>query len=428
MRAQTTEKLPIFTAALATAVLASSLALPATASAETAGDVSPVAIAPLTSAAASPPNGYFSDPFPIVFPRGPDSLPVQIFSGTTPTLLACLDKVPTTCLEGGHIVLDPGVIAERADRAGTKLNAQAPENLNIGFDADGRLQMAATYSVTGGVPAATWHVIVHAHPDNALLPLRWTADALLVGSLSRPGGADYDGKYIVDDGRLYLVHSAVVSSSPARFGLVAQLMIDARRPAATPPVLLLAPASGNGFVSEDFLEGQKPNGFKLLETGNITKIGGKYAIAYSTGTYDEADYKAGIAWSDTFLPKPGQTYRKVLQPDPGHVWGTAGGMEVRYLLQSEKPAWPNDVAAVVLAPGVPSILQAPDGAWRLVVAGYSPSNAPTETLPGGRVAFIGAYRRPYAVPLQVAVPPDATVAGATDAELAHWVTPVATGG
>ena len=161
---------------------------------------------------------------------------------------------------------------------------------------------------------------------------------------------------------------------------------------------------------------------KLVETGNIAKIGGKYALAYSTGAYNEPTYKAGIAWSDSFLPRTGQTYRKVLRPDPENVWGSAGGLEVLYLLQSEKPNWPNDVSASVLAPGVPSLNQMPDGSWRLVVAGYATSDAPSK---GANGPYNAAYRRPYVVPLDVAVPPDATVAGATDAELAKWLVPIA---
>ncbi len=109
---------------------------------------------------------------------------------------------------------------------------------------------------------------------------------------------------------------------------------------------------------------------------------------------EENDYKTGVAWSDTFLPAPGATYRKILRPDPTGVWGKPG-LEVQYLLQSEKPAWPDDVANEVVAPGDhPSV-------------------------EGSTVRFIADHRRLFFTPLRVDIPP-----GATDAELATWLTPV----
>ena len=69
-------------------------------------------------------------------------------------------------------------------------------------------------------------------------------------------------------------------------------------------VILLAPnADSNPLMSEWYY----PNGrtgnlnFKLVETGNIRKINGKYVMAYSVGAFNRTTYKLALAWSDTFL-------------------------------------------------------------------------------------------------------------------------------
>ena len=280
--------------------------------------------------------------------------------------------------------------------------------------------MAATYFVKNpSVPhTGNWTVVVHAHPTNPLDPLSWVADTLLVGSFSQYAKANYDGKYFLDGDTLYLIYSRNLSENPVHDGIVAQRMISLTEPAATAPVTLLEPAPDAGFNSEFFFEDDPVSRFKLVETGNITRINGKYAMAYSTGDFQENDYKAGVAWSDTFLPAPGSTYRKILRPDPTAVWGKTGP-EVQYLLQSQEPAWPNYVAGEVVAPGVPSIVQASDGSWRLYYDGFAPDDHPF--VKGSAVNFIADNRRPFYTPLQVNIPSGATVAAATDAELASWI-------
>ena len=144
-------------------------------------------------------------------------------------------------------------------------------------------------------------------------------------------------------------------------------------------------------------------------------------MAYSTGDFQESNYKSGLAWSDTFLPTPGSTYRKITRRDPAAIWGKPNS-EVQYLLQSQKTAWPNDVAGKVVAPGVPSIVQAFDGSWRLYYNGYAPDDY---ALTNDRAtSFKPASRRPFFTPLHVNVPRGASVAAATDAELETWVTVV----
>ena len=343
------------------------------------------------------------------------------FSGTTKSILICPATIDANCIEPDTLSLQPGPLAGQAAAVGASLGTSI--NHNIYLDRNGQWQMAATYFVKNpNVPhTGNWTVIVHAHPTNPLSPLSWVADTLLVGSFGDYAKANYDGKYFRDGDTLYLVYSRNLLTNPVHDGIVAQRMTSPTTLAPAGPVTLLEPAPGAGFNSELFFLDKPKSHFKLVETGNITTIDGKYAMAYSTGDFQENDYKAGVAWSDTFLPAPGSTYRKVIRPDPSAVWGKPGP-EVQYLLQSEKPAWPNDVAGEVVAPGVPSIVQAFDGSWRLYYDGFAPGDHPF--VKGSTVDFVADNRRPFFTPLQVAIQPGATVAGASDAELATWLTPV----
>ena len=350
-------------------------------------------------------------------------LPFRLFSGTTHSILVCPASLSANCVTARKVTLKQGSLGQQAIAAGATLGTA--DNFNIFIDNQGDLHMVATYYVSNPDASSSrgpWTVVIHAHPIDPTNPLLWSADALLAGSFNRQAPANYDGKFFEENGTLYLVYSKNLSDTPQprRDGLVAQRMVSPTTPAADAPVLLLEPQSGVGYASERFDESQLSDGFKLVETGNISKIDGKYALAYSTGAFDENDYKAGVAWSDTSLPKVGTTYRKMLAPDPTHIWSSPGPVEVRYLLQSEKPFWPNDVATQVVAPGVPSILQASDGTWRLVFAGYAPSY--TSGVAAG-THYNPIYRRPYEVQLRVAVPKAEAVAGATAAQLVGWITP-----
>lgn len=240
--------------------------------------------------------------------------------------------------------------------------------------------MATTLHLSNGTD--TWNVIAHASATNTgnPVPTAWVADATLVGSLSQPAKANYDGKYFEDGGNLYLVYSDALELSPALHdGVVAQLMQSATQLANVPPVTLIEPddTSDNGGFNSEYFFFDMSAPFKLVETGNVTRINGKYAIAYSTGDFQEPDYKTGVAWSDTFLPVSGSTYQKILMEDTSGVWGQPDHLEVLYLLQAQLSSWPNDVASQVLAPGVPSIVQdSTSGAWYLFFAAYDPTDAP----------------------------------------------------
>ena len=148
-------------------------------------------------------------------------------------------------------------------------------------------------------------------------------------------------------------------------------------------------------------------------------IGGKHALVYSTGSYLTPGYKAAVAWSDTLLPLPGGRYRKVLEPDPTHIWRSAAGRDVRYLVQSARPRWPNFTGESVVAPGVAAVTRGEQGGLWLIFNGFAPSDMPHR--PGGQVD--GTHRRPFAVQLIAKVPAAPPVAGGCDDELATWLTP-----
>ena len=382
---------------------------------------SPIDIEPLTTPAAQPPSGYFVDPYPVHLASFVGTNGLQFFSGTTRGILACPAMIEANCQNVSPITVATGALAQQAEAEGSKLTTF--DNSNIYQNETGTLHMAVTYYVTNPKFPNTgnWTVIVHAHPVNPQLPVNWVADTLLVGSFSEPAKANNDGKYFVDNGTTYLVYSKNLSGPPATHdGIVAQRMTSFTQTDGSEPTVLLQPDDTNGgFNSEYFFDNHTNNSFKLVETGNITKIDGKYAMAYSTGAYNETDYKAGIAWSDTFLPAPGSGYKRALKLDTAGAWGQPNHDEVQYILQAQIKDWPNYVGGQVQAPGVPSIVQDSSGDYRFFFAGYAPSVAPQSN-----GLFDGNYRQPYYVRLNVNIPEGATVAGTTNEELTGWITPV----
>jgi hypothetical protein len=116
-------------------------------------------------------------------------------------------------------------------------------------------------------------------------------------------------------------------------------------------------------------------------------------------------------------------YRRILEEDTNGVWGAPGHPEVHYLLQSQKEAWPNYVAAQVIAPGVPSIVQEPSGRYFLYFDGFLPGDTPQAPhTPKNPLNIDPTHRRPFFVPLRVAVPSDQSAGAATEDELKKWVT------
>ena len=123
-------------------------------------------------------------------------------------------------------------------------------------------------------------------------------------------------------------------------------------------------------------------------------------MAYSVGAYDHQTYKMGVEYSDTFLPAPGQQYRKVVKDNPKNLWNSKGEKEVWYLLQAEEKTdgW-RYVAEQVLAPGVPTVAHiGANDDWVALFAGYDPKDAPMED---GTNKYEANHRRPFYVDLKV---------------------------
>lgn len=368
-------------------------------------------------------TGYYSGPYPVRLAASNAAVSPYTFSGTTMAILSCPGPVTPGCFtQTAAISVDRGPLAAQAQAAGSSIGGF--ENNNIFQDDSGTWQMVTTLFVNNpAYPAQSpWNVVVHAHPtaQSSTVPTSWVCDTVLVGSLAVAAPANYDGKYFIDNGQLYLLYSARVTVSPESDGVVAQRMVSYTQPDSSAPVNMIVPTlTNNGYNSEN----KQVNGgsLKLLETGNVTKINGKYAIIYSAGTYIEPNYKTGIAWSDTFLPASSAGYTKITQLDSSGLWGQANHDEVLYLLQAQVSGWPNYVASQVLAPGVASMAQASNGTWYLYFNGLDPNDAAIDPTTG---MYVKNIRRVYYIPLTVNVPTSGTVAGTSNSSLSTWVSPL----
>ena len=387
---------------------------------------SSIVVQPMSSVDSSSGAGYFSDPFPALPFGTPQGATIsQSFTGTTNNSLTCPGAIAPDCFAATPVQLDPGSLRSQLVANSTTIKTYVAKAVYL--DPTGTWNMVASAAVnyTGNPSTPFWYVLIHLHPTNAstpaALPSQWSGDTVLVGSLSQSAPANYGGHYFADGGQLYLVYVGRVSSSLDNNGILAQAMLSPTQPASSPPVTLIAPSTVNGgYNSEYFGLNDAPGSFKLNETGNVTKINGKYLVAYSTGAYDLPNYKIGIAWSDTFLPAAGQTYTKVLKVDRAGLWGVPSHDEVEYLLQSYVSGWPHYIQSQVLAPGVPSIEQCNDGSWKLFFAGYDPGDAPTLS---GTSNYDATHRRPYYIPVKVNIPAGASVASTSPHAIESWLTP-----
>ena len=374
-------------------------------------------IVPLTRIGADG-SGYLADPQPVHL-SAPLAGRIQLLSGTTRAVIACAFPLRPGCFDWAAITVDPGALRVPVEQAGSTITTM--QNINIFQGVNGKWHAAVELDLQRADFSGHWTVITHARPVDPVppgtVPTAWTVDTLLSGSLSQPVQGNYDAKYFTDDGHLYLLYVRNHVPEPAlRNEIVIQAMQTPTQAKAEAPVVLLAPGDRFGPLnSEQFADTRA----KLVEAPWIARIGNKYALIYSTGSYLSAGYKAGVAWSDTLLPAPGQHYRKVLQADPANIWQSLHGIEVRYLLQSEKLRWPNFTLPAVVGPGVASAVETPAGDWQLFFNGYAPDDMTAG--PNGAVA--PSHRRPYAMRLTVSVPQDKAVSQASDAELAQWMQP-----
>jgi len=352
-------------------------------------------------------------------PTSSSGLPT--FSGTNPLLLSCPTQIQPDGFIPTPVTIDTADFKMRVENAGSTINNF--ENLNIYQDNTGAWQMALTAHLTspGKNP---WNVIVHAYPKNpgAGVPTTWVPDSVLVGKLNVSATENYDGKYFEDNGTLYLLYSATLVKG-AQTGIVAQPMVSAQIVNHNVlPIPLLGPETLNGGYNSEIFNANSPTDpdLKLIETGNVMKIQGKYVMTYSDGSYNQPNYKSGIAWSDSFLPASGSYYTRVQKIDVAGVWGQPNHAEVQYLLQAQIPQWPNYVGKQVLAPGVPAIVNDANGNYYLTFAGYDPSDRGPDT----SVNYTGTKRRPYYVKLQVQIPSNATVGGTSPLSLTNWIQPL----
>lgn len=390
--------------------------------ASSAAGSGPVAgIRPLTSTSIAR-DGHFSDPYPVITRSAGSGSGAPTLFGTFPEVLSCPGHLRAGCYKPTGLTMSysPALSADFR-RAG--LTVKSSRGHHPFLMPNGTWQMAVTIGVTQAkAGGASWNLILHAHPVGKAevngIPTDWVGDSVLVGSLAHGTPADYDGKYYRANGRLYLIYQKLLSSSPARFGIVAQAMTTPRQPASSAPVTLLEPYSGTASInSENYISLHQAGGLKLVETGNIIQIAGKYVMVYATGSYRRPTYKIGLAYSGTFLPRRGAAYRKITMRDPSGVWGKPGADEVRYLLQSQEPRWPDYAGATVQAPGVGTIVRT-GGSWYLIFAGYDTA----EKTSGSTGIFDASHRRPYFVPLNIRVPRGVSVSAATPQQLATWIT------
>ena len=377
-----------------------------------------LAIEPMTTIARDG-SGYLADPQPVRMAPSSGSQ-VQILSGTTKAIIRCAYPIVPGCFTWSPVTVDADALRARIDAAGASITNF--QNLNLFQDDAGTWHAAVTIGVNTPAHKRHWTIIAHAHPTEpatlGAAPLAWSADTVLSGSLTDPVEGNSDAKYFEDEGRLYLLYVKNIVPPPAlRNAIVIQPMRSPRQPVAAGAVTLLTPGDRNGPLdSEDYAQTQA----KLVEAPYISRIQGKYALVYSTGAYLTPGYKAGIAWSDTLVPVASGRYRKVLEPDPLHIWDAEGRREVRYLIQSQKPRWPNFTGGQVSGPGVAAAVEGSEGAWWLFFNGFAPDDMPIR--PSGQAD--GDHRRPFALRLLAAVPTGRSVAQATDAELATWLQPI----
>ncbi|KAL2276604.1 hypothetical protein FJTKL_00776 [Diaporthe vaccinii] len=382
---------------------------------------------PLTDVDEDHHKGYFSDPYHV-----PYANETRVYiSGTTHKYLECDGELTPKCATPSNIAWD---YTTALNHTMTKAKVQVcgvagihpfqtVSNDKKSWDAAVTLHVLEESKKCNGTSG--WSVIVHASPVGPTTetpPDSWEGDQVLVGNFKDNVDANYDGKYFrTPEGKLYLVYQKQISKPPKRDGVYAWPMKDPLTLATDNATLLLGP--DEGLNSENY-HNHSDNAFKLIETGNIRAINGKFLMAYSVGAYNRPTYKLAVAYSDTFLPENGQQYRKVMKENPEGLWGSPKTQkEVYYLLQADQKhlGW-HYIRDQVLAPGVPTVAKIGAGnTWVLTFAGYDPNDAgANDTDPD---LYEASRRRPFFIDLDVNIPPNTSVKQASDQELQGWITP-----
>ncbi|KAJ0122776.1 hypothetical protein J7T55_003292 [Diaporthe amygdali] len=389
-----------------------------------------ITIQPLTNVNEQEHTGYFSDPYHVPYKN---ETRVYI-SGTTHKYLECDGELTPKCATLKNIQnIQWNVTTElqqELDKAKVQVCGvagihpfQTVSDNKKSWDAAVTLHVQENSTECHGLKG--WSVIVHATPAGSTVdtpPHAWTGDKVLVGSFSDNVDANYDGKYFrTPEGKLFLVYQQNLHKKPLkRDGVVAWPMKDPTTP-ATPnqnATVLLAP--DEGLNSENY-HNHSDNNFKLIETGNIRAINGKFLMAYSVGAYNRPTYKLAVAYSDTFLPENDGQYRKVMKENPDELWGSEKQKEVYYLLQADAQhdGW-HYVGNQVRAPGVPTVAKIGAGdSWVLTFAGYEVG----DTGGNGTLDYVAKFRRPFFIDLDVNVPTNTSVKEASDQDLQGWITP-----
>lgn len=387
-----------------------------------------IPVQPLTDVDESHHTGYFSDPYHVPYVN---ESRVYI-SGTTHKYLECDGGLSPRCATPNiNTTIQWNLTADLfKEMNNSKVQLcgvagihpfQSVSNGKRSWDAAMTLHVQEQSKECKGISG--WSVIVHAHPNGSTTntpPDSWVGDTKLVGNFSENVDANYDGKYFqTPEGKLYLVYQAQMQGPPTkRDAVCAWPMSDPKTLDAENATLLLGP--DEGLNSENYHD-HTDNGFKLIETGNIRTINGKFLMAYSVGAYNRPTYKLAVAYSDTFLPERGQQYRKVMKENPDGLWESKNQKEVYYLLQADQnhTGW-HYIGDQVLAPGVPTVAKIGSGnSWVLTFAGYNPK----DTGDNGTEEYDASHRRPFFIDLDVNVPTNTSVKQASDQDLQTWITP-----
>ncbi len=232
---------------------------------------------------------------------------------------------------------------------------------------------------------------------------KWRFDRVLVGD--RAAGVDaYDSELVRDeDGTLYLIYdSSYPPEAPdGNVHILAQRMLaPGRIDRSFRPRPLLSP---EGLRSEDR---NPPGGMQIVEATHIARCGEHYALFYNVGDFDQANYKIGVAWSDSLIPPEGKTYEKAYRDDPDNLWGNPSpGKEVLYLLQTQVPEWPNYCAQSVNGPGIGNLIWLKGKPWLVFHARKA-----------GLTGLGGQGRYLWKVPLKLDISPKRP--------LAEWLRPL----